>query len=1291
MSGVAGLACETSSPTPQRDDGTGAIRTTPFRTFVGPENALEGSVSEVPATSSQFAAIARGPDSFYGVWSDLRFGRSAIFGARLAFSRGVLEPLDRVGVRISAGYASDDVPKVVWDGSHFDVVWSSLVDGQATLQAIRVDPTTGRPTSDPRTPTLLAVRGPSTAHDVFAMTTDVTGILVAYPGTGVNARMLLRPAVPSGTGFDVGDAVTFGRANEQSSRPSVDWSGSDGLVAWQSGVVGQPSSNTVLATRIRRVAGAVDVRDTEGFVVPSSSLPPGTQGFGEPSIAHDASTFFVAWGNRGIGPVFGARILPGETTVGDGGGVQLNASGVGGAPSVIFDGRRFVVVWLSSAGTGAYSLYGASTNASGPLVVKHAPGFGGAQFDVLLGTIQSPSGAFLPSPALATDGTDYALVWTNGDSNGAKPLGSLVGSKLGGVSKNASPDPLLATTPQSMAFTAAAQKNPAVASDGTNFYVVWNDARADSKVASLYGVRVDGTTGARIGSPALVANVANASIAPALGYVSGRYVVVWIDTRVISTPPTTSTAIVLLSATIDPATGTVSTTTVDGDRLTGAGSPTTLSGASLTRVGGKLFASWSDSRAPRGIYGGEITIGGTGAVVADGGHLVVASDGARSGCLANDGTSSFVFWTDTRTSPTLSTLFAAKLDASFGFVGPEIAVTTTTSTTRFVASPSSSRLLVNWVDSRRASPLATSTDVLGIFVDPVTRTTSAEIPTAGGIDEQSNAWSVDTGVDGNVQVVWQRRKPNATSDVLTAATGADGTVRDPVPIALADDDLEEEASPKIARNDAGTMLAVYQKFVGADAMAFRAFARVVAPGTATGLACTSSDACASRHCVDGVCCAEACDGTCHTCSANPGTCTAVVGAEDGDTCSVPRNVSRCDAAGACKLVDGANAASKDACLSGFLSDGVCCDSACAGGCDVCAQPGKVGTCSPLPAGATGLNPFCGGDGGVGVLCDGRGGTCPGSCAADKDCPNDTFCNANGSCERQKANGTACDPRSDCRAGGECRACGSGQCVDGVCCNTDCRGSCEACDVPGSAGTCTPVSGEPHGLRAACRKGTDEDPCSAEVCDANKSSKTCSLVGADVSCRTAACSAGSETMAATCDGAGRCGTVGSSATRACAPYACGPTACKTRCDVDSDCAEASTCDTATHSCVSGASCTDEATVRDINGVVTSCAPKKCRAGRCIERCTSVDDCVTGTVCDGAGACVAQTTGGAAEPSSGCSCRAIGIAPENAPGSARPPVANVVLGIVVAGLGLVRRRRRSGKVPVVGAAEASRIAH
>ena len=67
----------------------------------------------------------------------------------------------------------------------------------------------------------------------------------------------------------------------------------------------------------------------------------------------------------------------------------------------------------------------------------------------------------------------------------------------------------------------------------------------------------------------------------------------------------------------------------------------------------------------------------------------------------------------------------------------------------------------------------------------------------------------------------------------------------------------------------------------------------------------------------------------------------------------------------------------------------------------------------------------------------------------------------------------------CTAGAEC---GTGLCVDGVCCGTACDGVCESCNLPGSAGECKaiPDATDPYA------------ECGARTCDG---ARACRPVGA----------------------------------------------------------------------------------------------------------------------------------------------------------------------------------------------------
>lgn len=70
-----------------------------------------------------------------------------------------------------------------------------------------------------------------------------------------------------------------------------------------------------------------------------------------------------------------------------------------------------------------------------------------------------------------------------------------------------------------------------------------------------------------------------------------------------------------------------------------------------------------------------------------------------------------------------------------------------------------------------------------------------------------------------------------------------------------------------------------------------------------------------------------------------------------------------------------------------------------------------------------------------------------ACVDDVDCGSDQYCNA-GSCMDQLDNGATC---------GKSNACKSEFCTDGVCCDTACEGTCSACDLAGTVGSCTAVA------------------------------------------------------------------------------------------------------------------------------------------------------------------------------------------------------------------------------------------
>jgi WD40 repeat protein len=297
------------------------------------------------------------------------------------------------------------------------------------------------------------------------------------------------------------------------------------------------------------------------------------------------------------------------------------------------------------------------------------------------------------------------------------------------------------------------------------------------------------------------------------------------------------------------------------------------------------------------------------------------------------------------------------------------------------------------------------------------------------------------------------------------------------------------------------------------------------------------------------------------------------------------------------------------CDSGFCVDGVCCDGACQGVCLACTKARKG---------------------------SGADGVC-GAIPPEKD-PNDA-------CAAYQGAGCTSDAQ-----------CASGICSDGVCCDARCAGQCESCRVEGSVGTCVPVLGAPASGHAACDAGTDA--CSARRCDGKARTSCDGFAPSTTSCRVDACKDGVATIAASCDGLGACPAV---VTKSCEPFACGDTACLTRCTANSECASGYRC--AAGKCVTGAFCATDHLLQTPGAADVDCSPYLCEGDHCKTTCVSSAECVGGYLCS-EGSCVPAAPAATGD-SGGCATSA-------APGTAAGSVSAIA---ALALLGLLSRARRA----------------
>jgi hypothetical protein len=442
-------------------------------------------------------------------------------------------------------------------------------------------------------------------------------------------------------------------------------------------------------------------------------------------------------------------------------------------------------------------------------------------------------------PAVAWNGSEYLVVWED-DRSG--PDVDIYGLRIAADGTVLDPIAIPIST------AALAQEHPDVASDGASFFVVWDDYRAGTQ-RDIYGTRVgsDGVVAFPAGIP--IDTGTNQEWEPAVGAGGGRFLVAWengsnaVEARVLDTDGTPVTA----SFFVSPSTG--------------------------------------YDKQPRVAFGG--------------GNFIVSFEGSAR-----------------RYDATGSSLDPTAISMTSDFAG-EGGFATSDDSWLFAfhsGFPSA-------VSSRRVGFDGIATEPAPTVIHPLYPNMIAKPRVAWDGEQFLAVWEAPTTPDYA-----------ATHALYASRVTAETEPVDSTPIALTDGTVTASFG-NVAAGPAGTFLVAFQQWEPTvPYVNYRVRALLVTiDAAAAGTECTSSTECRSGLCVDGVCCHVRCDDDCAACSVASGgsidgTCTPVAA---GPVCR--------PAAGECDVTDTCDGVDRACPPDEVVLDGTeCAGGTCNGG--VCVSP-----------------------------------------------------------------------------------------------------------------------------------------------------------------------------------------------------------------------------------------------------------------------------------------------------------------------------------------------------------------
>ena len=819
----------------------------------------------------------------------------------------------------------------------------------------------------------------------------------------------------------LGVAVTTAKGEQL--YPAAAFDGTNFMVVWQDGRSGWD----IYAARVSPAGSLVGQE---------AALSTASGNQQRPAVVFGKTYYLVAWqDSRNTGwDIYGTRVDKNGATQDSAGIAIAQASGDQTNPALGFDGTNFMAVWQDKGSVTDWNIYCARITAGGSLLDSSGKAVSLASNNQLL-------------PALAFDGTNYLIVWEDDRNGTTGTKWDIFGTR---VSSSASVlDP--AGIPISKYTTDQDdQREPAVAFDGTNFLVAWQDNRLSTTNPAQWDI-----FGARVSTAGAVVNTSGSSAFTlsdqtgdqehvALIHGGSHFLAVWTDGRFDGLGLGSSSGANIYGARVSPA----------GAVQEAAGIPVSIDinpqqEPGVAHDGTNYLVVWSDYRTKTGdaswdVIGARVNASGT-LLDPAGITISAAFNDQKDPAVAFGATGYLVSWSDYRavTAAGLATgwdIYAARITKAGAVTDATgIAVSKAVKDQRFPAVAfDGAQFLLAWQDQRTSvntDIYAARVSAAGVVVD----TAGFAVSSAASLQERPAVASDGT----QFLVVWQDRRSDPQWDIFGARVSASGALLDSTGIAISQTSNSQQL-PAVTSDGTRFMAAWQDKRSGADYDVYAA--RVSAAGAVqdvSGIAAAklTADQTTPAICYDGHNFVVAWETKGASSQDIQGVRLTAAGAvadkvafvlmggdavdqlgvalsSDGDGQVLaayyrpdPATIYGVDRVRAVLAVTSAKqgkACQVDAdCQSGHCSDKVCCDTACGGGvstdCQACSKAAGAaadGTCGPAAA-STVCRPALG-------SCD-QAESCDGTATS---CPADLFVADGSPCTNGSCAKGICVPKPD---------------------------------------------------------------------------------------------------------------------------------------------------------------------------------------------------------------------------------------------------------------------------------------